>query len=121
MIYGMQRFFAFKFHHDSAVYHEVGSKPTFQLYSAVNQGNCFLLFDAKAHFSQFECETGFLCRLPKTRSQSSMDSNGSSNDLFRQLVRICWMASLGPLQRPYWMHNRKIRGTGAMRLVMEVT
>jgi hypothetical protein len=45
-----------------------------------------LLFDAKAHFSQFECETGFVCRLPKTRSQSSMDSNGNSNDLFRQLV-----------------------------------
>ena len=41
MIYGMQRLFAFKFHHDSAVYHEVGSKPTFQLYSAVNQGNAF--------------------------------------------------------------------------------
>jgi len=112
MIYRMQRFFAFKFHDDSAVYHEVGSKPTFQLYSAVNQGNCLLLFDAKADFLQFEYETGFVCRLQKTRSQSPMDSNGRSNDLFRQLFQICLMAFLGPLQRSYWMHNRKISGLG---------
>lgn len=45
-----------KFHHNSAIHDEVGSKPILQPYGAVDQRNRFLLFYAQTNFSQFKGE-----------------------------------------------------------------
>jgi hypothetical protein len=65
MIYGMQRFFAFKFYNDSAVYHEVGSKLTFQLYSAVNQGALLFAVRREGPFLAIRIRDKFRMPIPE--------------------------------------------------------
>jgi hypothetical protein len=105
VIDGMQRFLALDLHDDSAIHYDISSEPALQLYVLVHQRNCFLLFYAQTHFFQFEYKTGFICRLQKTWSQSSVDLDGGANNLFRQSVRIRLMTSLWPLQRSDWAHD----------------
>ena len=109
MINRMQRFFALDLYDDSAIHYDVGSESALQLYVLVNSRNCFLLFYSQTHFLQFKYKTRFVCRLQQAGPQSPVDLDSGTNNLFRELVQVCLMTSLRPLQRSDRIHDKNIR------------
>lgn len=111
MIDWMQDFFAFEFDCDPAIHHEISSKAALQLDRFVDERNRFLLLYPQAHLREFIGEARLVRGFQKTRSQSSMDLDRSTDNASRQLV-CSHPAGNGRLrvwQHLNWTHEEKPR------------
>ena len=85
LINGMNGFFALEFESDPAINSQVCPETAIELHAFIDERHGFLSLDSHACLPQFVGETGFIGRFEQARPEFTMHSDGSRDDIVRDL------------------------------------